>query len=75
MFGIFKTKKENKENSVPVVRNDDLDKLRAEILARYDERVKERAEKVSQLNKQFEEVDRLSAELESVNNSLRTLTK
>lgn len=77
MFGIFNKKKENKENTIPVIDrdNNDLDKLRAEILARHDERVKERAEMVSQLNKQFEEVDRLSAELESINNRLRSLTK
>ena len=70
MFGIFK----KKENNVPV-RNTDLDKLRGEIIARHEERAKERAEIVSQLNKQFEEVDRLSAELENVNNRLRSLTK
>ena len=71
MFGIFNKKK---ENNVPV-RNNDLDKLRVDILARHEERAKERAEMVSQLNKQFEEVDRLSAELESINNRLRSLTK
>ena len=71
MFGIFNKKK---ENNVPV-RNNDLDKLRGEIIARHEERAKERAEMVSQLNKQFEEVDRLSAELENVNNRLRSLIK
>ena len=76
MFGIFKTKKENKEYNVPVInRNDSLDKLRADIRARHEERAEERAEMVSQLNKQFEEVDRLSAELENVNNRLRSLIK
>ena len=74
MFG-FKKKKEN--TNVPVSdRNDSgLDKLRADILARHNERAKERAEMVSQLNKQFEEVDKLSAELENINNRLRALTK
>ena len=75
MFGfIFNKKKE----TVVVPDNRDesgLDKLRADILARYDEREKERAEMRAQLNKQFEEVDRLSAELESINNRLRSLTK
>lgn len=73
MFGFLRKKKE--ENDVPVVRNSDLDKLRADILARHDEREKERAEIRAQLNNQFEEVDRLSAELESINNRLRSLTK
>ena len=73
MFGIFKR---NKKESVPVInRNDSLDKLRADIRARHEERAEERAEMVSQLNKQFEEVDRLSAKLESINNRLRSLTK
>ena len=75
MFGfIFNKKKENKETGVPV-RNTDLDKLRGEIIARHEERAKERAEMRAQLDKQFEEVDRLSAELESINNRLRSLTK
>ena len=75
MFGfIFNKKKENKENNVPV-RNNDLDKRKVDILARHEERAKERAEMASQLNKQFEEVDRLSAELENINNRLRSLTK
>jgi hypothetical protein len=74
MFGfIFNKKKEDKH--VPVVRNNDLDKLRAEIHARHGERAKERAEIVSQQNKQFEEVDNLSTELESINNRLRSLTR
>ena len=72
MFGFIFNKK--KENNVPV-RNTDLDKLRADILARHNEREKERAEIRALYEKQFEEVDRLSAELESVNNRLRSLTK
>lgn len=74
MFGFIFNKKKEDEH-VPVVRNNDLDKLRAEIHARHEERAKERAEISSQLNNQFEEVDRLSAELESINNRLRSLTK
>ena len=75
MFGfIFNKKKENKENNVPV-RNNDLDKLRVEILARHEERAEERAQIRALYEKQFEEVDRLSAELENVNNRLRSLIK
>ena len=76
MFGIFK-KKENKENNIPVINRDDigLDKLRADILARHNEREKERAEIRALYEKQFEEVDKLSAELENINNRLRSLTK
>ena len=73
MFGFIFNKK--KDEHVPAVRNNDLDKLRAEIHARHEEHAKERAEMVSQQNKQFEEVDRLSAELENINNRLRSLTK
>ena len=74
MFG-FKKKKEN--TNVPVSdRNDSgLDKLRADILARHNEREKERAEIRALYEKQFEEVDKLSTELENVNNRLRSLTK
>ena len=76
MFGIFKTKKENKEYNVPVInRNDSLDKLRADIRARHEERAEERAEIRALYEKQFEEVDKLSAELENVNNRLRSLIK
>ena len=73
MFGIFKR---NKKESVPVIdRNDSFDKLRAEILARHEERAEERAQIRDLYEKQFEEVDKLSAELENVNNRLRSLIK
>ena len=75
MFGfIFNKKKE----TVVVPDNKDesgLDKLRADILARHNEREKERAEIRALYEKQFEEVDNLSAELENINNRLRSLTK
>lgn len=73
MFGIFKR---NKKESVPVIdRNDSFDKLRAEILVRHEERAEERAQIRDLYEKQFEEVDKLSAELENINNRLRSLTK
>ena len=73
MFGLFK-KKEN-TTVVPDNRDSALDKLRADILARHEERAEERAQIRALYEKQFEEVDRLSAELENLNNRLRSLTK